>query len=591
MAKQNISFGERHLEKLVVGVTGAVLAGVLFLYVFQSPFTVEVNGETLGPSGFYSMIDDQATQTLQRIKNAPEPDPPEWEAPKTPTGKAGELPVVFAPVYPEVPALEGSFELSGKLELAEILPPGKPSVTAGRATALLPPANINVLGQPNAANAGAIGVGQEEDHHWVAVFASLNRRAQQEQFIQAKYDVGRQVLIVTRIEAERQRLLPDGNWEEPAQQVTPQHVANVLVGRTTVPLEDDPQTGGKMIPPAYYDYMENLKETAISERNSILRPNFQQALPGDFREEWKVPKRLDPGVTFDWQQDYNLLAPAAEEGQDELLKPGPGGWLDWRKIKPVIEKKIADGDIIEAGNLLADVVAARQLLERDQEDAEQMNAALQPRIEQALQKERERQEARRAIIEANLGPEMDVCWFTDTTAKPGETYRYRLRVLAYNPHAGLIAKLRDPEDAAKVILAGEWSEWSDPIALPPAQYLFFTLVDAADKSARLELYNWENNEWKKGIGTLGLGQAIDFEDRYQRFRYDGVIVAMESGRMHAERNADPRRGVRYRDPRETEAVTLVTASGDVEERLVARDMAVRREKTPELTRRREVGQR
>ncbi len=70
MAKQNVGFGERHLEKLVFGAAGAVLAGVAFMYLVQDPYKLEVGGQSVNPAGFYTQLDEQAQRMQQALKNA-----------------------------------------------------------------------------------------------------------------------------------------------------------------------------------------------------------------------------------------------------------------------------------------------------------------------------------------------------------------------------------------------------------------------------------------------------------------------------------------------------------------------------------------
>ena len=49
-------------------------------------------------------------------------------------------------------------------------------------------------------------------------------------------------------------------------------------------------------------------------------------------------------------------------------------------------------------------------------------------------------------------------WFHDDTVEPGKTYRYRLRVDLWNRYVNEPKNLANPEDARRVVLAGEWSQ-------------------------------------------------------------------------------------------------------------------------------------
>lgn len=582
MAKQNVGFGERHLEKLVIGVAGAVLLAILFLYVIQDPYKVAISGETLGPGAFYNKLDEQVTRVVQQLKSAEPPAAKPWDAPKLPANKSTDLPTVYTMLNPPVPQIDTGIQIGNKLDLVGILPPGKPVGTTGRANCALARADLKILGEPQPPADTEQPTAQ--DQHWVALFATLNRRAQQEAFIQAKYAVDRQLLIVTRVEAERQRLLSDGTWEEPAQPVELRHVAHGYSGKPTVELQEGPAIANED-----YTYMAELRASASKEQALILRPDFQKALDSNDAAEWKVPAQMPSGVVYNWVQDYSLVIPAATTTDKPTGAEDKGGTrVDYRKIKTQVQELEKKGDLAEAVRVLSAAVSPKTLVAKDQTDAEAWLAQLEVKAQKAAEKATAESAARQANVEANLGPEMDLIWLTDTTAKPSETYRYRLRVLAVNPHAGLIPVMRKPEDAAKVILAGEWSEWSDPIALPPSQYLFITKVDAPNQNVNIELYNWTNGEWKKGSATLGVGQTVQFTDKYQEFSYDAVIASLDPAREYEERSADAKKGVRYRDAKATEAVTLLTASGEAQEHLVARDMDLRRDLNAELNKKKEA---
>ncbi len=582
MAKQNVTFGERHLEKLVIGVAGAVLLATVFLYVVQDPYSVDLSGTTLSPGAFYGKLDGEVVQVVQRLRNAPAPEFKPWEAPKPPVNKNAELATVYVTINPPVPTAEAGIELGVKLDLVAILPPTKPVTTTGRGMATPPASVFKILDQPEPPV--TLEPAQPQEFHWVAVFAAVNRRAQQDAFFQAKYATDRQLLVVTRVEAERQRLLPDGTWEEPAQPVDFQYAAMAYGGRPTVELTND--NGAPGIDPEDYKYILDLTSQAAKDQALILRPDFQKALESENPGEWKVPEELPDGLKIDWVNDYGLIVAAPKVAE----KSGPldaATRVDYKKIKAQAIEAQGKGQHAEAVRLLSDAISSNKLLAKDLEDAQALLKTVEAGAEKALADLAKARAAREATVTANLGAEIDPLWVTDTTAKPGATYRYRLRVLAVNPHAGLIAKLRTPEDAAKIILAGEWSEWTDPVSLPPSQHLFFVASDAPNQSARVELYSWSTGEWKKSSGTLNVGQAVQFTERYQQYSYDAVVAAIEPAREYEERIVDAKKGIRYREPKSGDAVALLRADGEVIEHLVPRDMDVRRELNPELIKKRE----
>ena len=73
MAKQNVSFIERHLEKIVAGVAGAILLFALATNVVMSPHTAEVGDEVLGPASFYGEVAREAENARERLRGAKPP--------------------------------------------------------------------------------------------------------------------------------------------------------------------------------------------------------------------------------------------------------------------------------------------------------------------------------------------------------------------------------------------------------------------------------------------------------------------------------------------------------------------------------------
>jgi len=580
MAKQNVGFAERHLEKIVVGVAGAVLAAMLFLYVIQDPYVIEVSGETLGPSAFYPALDEQAAQMLGRLKNAGSKEVTEWKPPSPPAQRnATDLPVVFAQLAPPVPGLELGVEQSGQLDLVGILPPGKPVCTAGKGQVTLPSPQVVLFGEQQARAPEPRVTEQSSDVSWAAVFATIPRRAQQEAFIKAKYSPGpvnRQLLIVTQVEAERQRRLPSGDWG-PTEKVARAYTPVILSGPKTLQMYT--QNGRPFMPPDEYQLFERFKTEALRTQDEILRPPFQPLLPPEMQAEWSVPDSFPDGATFDWTQDYNVAVPAPTLA---ALDGDKGGRVNYQKAKQEIDALIAAGNYIEAeSKILALMENNTALTAKQRTDLQELANQLAPRVDELRQRIEQERNRRLEAQEATLGPDTDLLWVTDLGAEPGETYRYRVRIWALNLHAGQIDKLRNPEDAAKLVLAGEWSEWSDPVRLKPIQYLFCTQI-RSEQTIAVEINQWANGQWDKTTNqSIGLGQPVAFQGRLKSFKYDAVAVLVDQGVPYEERSL-VRNTIQYRNPQPTDAVLFVRSDGEVEEHLVAEDVKRRREMASEF---------
>lgn len=581
MAKQNVSFGERHLEKIVVGVAGAVLAAMLFLYVIQDPYSVRVGGETFGPNAFYPRLDEQATQMLQALRNA---SPREVEPPELPviTGQrtSTDLPIVFAQIHPPVPLPDSRIDPGGRVDLVGILPPGKPVATSGKATAEIPPPQIVKIGEGQRPGSTTVA-SQLEDVTWAAVFATIPRGDQNEAFRKAKYAVDLQKLVVSDVEVERQQLLPDGTWGPP-EQVERRFKVYDLQGPTELAPQRDPQTGETFFRSEDYLLVKSFLEEALKYQPDILRPPFQSVLPPESQLEWTVPPAMPDGVKIDWVQDYEIAIPAPADA----APGGPTGPVAPRvpfgKIKAEIDELINQGQFIQAEEKARESLSANPNLPPNQkEELETLIAQLEPRARQQAEQQEEERARRLRMQEATLGPDTDVLWLTDLSVVPGQTYRYRVRLLALNLHAGQLRKLRTVEDAAKVVLAGEWSKWSEPVAIAPVKRVFLTAVNS-EENLRIELYQWKNGEWDKINPTISLGQPMTFKEQLKEFSYDAVPALLDESAQWQERTVSRQDSIRY-DVRSTKSVAFIRDAGQIEERFLAEDVRKRREMAAELS--------
>jgi hypothetical protein len=280
---------------------------------------------------------------------------------------------------------------------------------------------------------------------------------------------------------------------------------------------------------------------------------------------------MPDGTKFDWVNEWGVTVPAEGQPAEGAAPPR----FDYRKAKAEIDDLVRQEKFIEADAKVQEALKNKETLPPPQlKELEALTQNLQPKIKQQTDRI-EAERLRRQQIEAStLGPDLDLLWVTDLAAKPGEMYRYRVRIVAVNPHAGQLRKMKNPEDGAKVVLAGEWSEWSDPVMPKPAKYLFCTGVDP--QGVKVELNQWAAGVWDKTNQVVNLGQPMTFQDKLKEFAYDAVLVAMDPAVRFEERSAD-KRGIRYREPRETAAIVFVRSDGEVEEHVVLADVTQRRD--------------
>jgi len=93
----------------------------------------------------------------------------------------------------------------------------------------------------------------------------------------------------------------------------------------------------------------------------------------------------------------------------------------------------------------------------------------------------------------NMGDDLKI-WAYDETAKPGQTYRYRIVYKLRNPVFNT-ANLADPKVAARFALDSPPSQWTGPINVP--EKTKFWLATLGSNKANLDVFNFEQGQWKK----------------------------------------------------------------------------------------------
>ena len=597
MAKQNVTFIERHAEKIVVGVTGAILLVIAVLYLIGTPHKVEISGDSLGPQELYEKIREQADMTRQRMKQAaPQADegdltlaiPPSdnQTSPYDAEHLPKEFAVSFAPLSPAVPEIQGAER--GKIRLASILPPVSVKVTAGYAYAKLPQQAVwapNVSSPENDLSAVTKG------HHWVVVTAAISRKDQRAKFEQAQYAVDRETLIVAGVQAEREERSPDGQWGEPT--FVTGYSASVIPVRKTVAL--DQQDDGNVVAgdlAAIGEYRKQLD--SIEGQSLVLRPSFQEWL--EVPIAWQVPATVtapdgsvinlaEYGAILEEKSDIRRpRAGVASAGQGIEGGSLPQANLSAAQLVKQAEQLIKKNEFLQAEILLTQVASLSDAPQLLKNKAQTMLRGIQPDLDRA-KLEAARKERIASEINA-IGPDNEPLWLTDITATPGKTYRYRVRLLAFNQYVGYVSQLENVEDATKVVLEGQWSDWSDPIQVMPASNLFFTslLRDGAG-GAKLEMREWFNGNWLTGTQDVEVGYPVLFTDNRHEFCYRHAIVADLIRRINYLKRSESRGQITY-EAEPSGALVLITDDGQVEERVAVEDNHRKRELLREIELRR-----
>lgn len=100
-----------------------------------------------------------------------------------------------------------------------------------------------------------------------------------------------------------------------------------------------------------------------------------------------------------------------------------------------------------------------------------------------------------------------IIWANDVDVQPGTTYRYRMRVIWTNP---LFARTLDkqPEEAKKLLIKGAWSDWTEPVTTPRHSYYFLVQDNRRNNTGRVEVWRFHGGQWQTAQFDVEPGDRI-----------------------------------------------------------------------------------
>lgn len=622
MAKQAVSWVELHIEKFVLGVTGALLAATVGLYGVSTPNTKSVVGVEAGPTRLDSVIvrgqAEYLRESLQRqppdIQDVPDYAGQWRKVQEDVLAAAGVFaPVLSARPWGQIVPLLDSLSLPEKKTtgLAEVLPPGKPGFASGRSTiytAEYVQGELRVLGEGAAEGQS----GQRppsvafEDLSWITVGAVIDLAAQRAAFFDAGYDARYTDVHVYDVQAQRQTRLPDGRWSD-WEDIVPYYP---YLHWGAPQLRFKRERSGELKLPSDQIKALNAFMGLVKEYQCELRlPGFALRSAGDKWEfpaiegaDWRtVAKQCEGYITV----PASLLAGGQEEQQEEESKLRPQQRIKkWLKEVEVLASTAGERtyeELRDARKTLRQILKEPEAKASQTKKAQELLEIIEPFYYEAREKKRkeefwqevgeEDEEAPGAQV-AETGPTQTVVWVHDLGLRPdgllaglepGRTYRYRLRLRLLNTLAGQLDPEADSTAAEQVLLVGGWSPPSAPVVATKDKEFYVVSVDSAGQRAQVQVSVWREGERLNKRFTVGLGEEIG-EDRvrckvketvenevrdktvFVDFRTGVTLLGIEPDRVYQRRKAK-RDGFEF-DPVRTEAVILADASGALEERLV-----------------------
>lgn len=513
---------EQHVEKIVLGVFVVAALGMV-AFQFLRDTSVKVNNKQIAIAGAYEEAIRDAERLQGRIRST---DLPPGLPEETPNLVAAIQEQLVQPVAPEGPLASSLGFLSAGLN-GEIIEGG--AATAEYAP-LVPPAPVDPIARSYAAALDPVAVAQSPelqalvpkeqpyDIRAVSVQATFpaadlvawldsdpDGPGPQEAYPKFLW-INR--LAILDVQLERQELLPSGEYSDP-----------VAVAPTPGLQQATRDALAADIPSAAV--YRSIVAQAREGRTAIVRPPFLPQIAG---EAWSPPSAqpmavVQPGAGTDAselnrlrgvletkrreleQVEEDLRAPASSGSSSDRkstraqpIGPGGGGGggnrdrgpspeerrreiLNQRKIK--LESEIKQLETIVGGSQVV-------------QDTETVDLMTQP------------------LPMLDAGEDL-VLWAHDLTAKPGATYRYRVRALVSNPLFGD----RSYPDAPPVVV-GEYSDWTAPVQVAPQTMVFFTSAQGGiggqagpeSVGAAAEVYYFFYGYWRKANVRISPGDAI-----------------------------------------------------------------------------------
>ena len=496
---------EQNADKIVLGVVGLVFLGVLATQFLAGPTTITDGGTERPLRGAYAQLEQQATSVIAQmdqpptnIPSAPAPVIEDLWAQATTNGAPVELAVAMgSSIGPgavtggdDGPATEIKPDARVRLQVNT---PDRPFARVHRGTLhsgaqKTSPVLLRAIREVNPQIAQPFdiaGVTVEfnfNGRELAGLLSSVPQGTDEEyQPIPPEWYTGR--LAIMRVELEREEFDPSGS----SLGIT--SIAE-LPGRAPViaPLNPD-------APLTREDQNARVSEARLNEQR-ILRPDFLAMIAGD---PWLPPSALMQLESIEAQrrQITTLLRnrtsvsdrlETARTDLEDARRPGSPGRPTPERPTPTPRPGTQDNP---------EVQRIRALIERLEADL--------ATIDQQL----------RAIGVDSTGtpipPQIDLefsvpllddpsraVWAHDVRVREEHSYRYRARVVLNSPLFGRAGEAAVTDEQAKTSqVTTEWSQWSEPVTVQPAEILLVTSANTGDEpSARVEAFRFFYGYWR-----------------------------------------------------------------------------------------------
>lgn len=244
---------------------------------------------------------------------------------------------------------------------------------------------------------------------------------------------------------------------------------------------------------------QTLAREARTRIGAVTQPPFPPTISGDL---WAPPAQMGPGAAVTQNADMaRLQAQLATRERD----------------RADLERRLEIATTEQARNNLNTRLAANQSeIDRLEARIVELDAQL------AADEQASAASPTTGLPEArNIETAQDIAIVAhDLTARPGETYRYRLSVGVTNPFFPWSANLQDDQRdlAEEPVLFTEATEWSSPVQIAPQAQVFFTRAAGGQDAAAVggyrvgdasaEIFGLYYGFWRSASSRLAPGDTL-----------------------------------------------------------------------------------
>ncbi|MCD6392903.1 MAG: hypothetical protein J7M40_05295 [Planctomycetes bacterium] len=517
---------EQHAEKIVLGVSGIISLGLLWLFVLSSPNAEKIGGRKYGPGEIDRYVKGQADR-LEAALNAPP-----IEGPDVPADAMRRLYLAkLSNTISDVPDFQmtmvaynsNAAEENRRYAVPQVGTVDHVAVEVIRGAAHVP---VDEIGADNTYDKALT---QLDDIDLVTVQASFDIGALYRNFTQS-FIMGRGVKKDTELaspvfasaQLQRRRVLEGGGWSE--WEVIPRPKIDPHRAMLSAPEKVDFDISVQKTRFRPFEIQRSILQPRpynFASSNAVwLAPSFHKEYVKIAEREKKEAQRLERERIRD-EKSRDRGRPTAYGGTQGRSRTSRGGAYagDYgdnaygantrsrTTRQPVRGRRTNDprrsrdttggrGDYYGEGDEL-DYGADYQ---RREPQTGTLDSVIAENRKVMIYTEQQLRDMKEPLV----------FWAHDDTVEPGNTYQYRIRLGVFNPIAGKNWFYPQEEQYKdQVVLWSEFAEIDEDVKIDPMIYFFPTgIAKTADKKVAIDVFKYYSGNWRSEAFDVHPGEMI-----------------------------------------------------------------------------------